>query len=80
MLDLANDTEFGLLASIWTENKQRQQFFVSRLETGIVAVNNTSRINHRTPWGGLKQSGLGRRYGQLGLDVFFEYKTVWSCD
>lgn len=79
-LDLANDTEFGLLASIWTENKQRQQFFVSRLETGIVAVNNTSRINHRTPWGGFKQSGLGRRYGQLGLDVFFEYKTVWRCD
>lgn len=31
----------------------------------------------RTPWGGFKQSGLGRRYGELGLEPFFAYKTVW---
>lgn len=77
-IDLANDTEFGLLASIWTTNPNRQQFFVSRLEAGIVGVNNNGGLNHRTPWGGFKQSGIGRRYGQLGLDVFYECKTIWS--
>ena len=79
-LNLANDTDFGLLASIWTENPQREQFFVSRLETGIVGVNNNGRIDHRTPWGGFKQSGIGRRYGQLGLDVFYECKTIWKSN
>ena len=77
-IDLANDTEFGLLASIWTTNPKIQQFFVSRLETGIVGVNNNGGLNYRTPWGGFKQSGIGRRYGQLGLDVFYECKTIWS--
>ena len=79
-LNLANDTDFGLLASIWTENPQREQFFVSRLETGIVGVNNNGRIDHRAPWGGFKQSGIGRRYGQLGLDVFYECKTIWKSN
>ena len=77
-IELANDTEFGLLASIWTTNPKIQQFFVSRLETGIVGVNNNGGLNYRTPWGGFKQSGIGRRYGQLGLDVFYECKTIWS--
>jgi acyl-CoA reductase-like NAD-dependent aldehyde dehydrogenase len=47
------------------------------LEVGIVTVNSGSALSHRTPWGGFKQSGIGRRYGEMGLEPFFEYKTVW---
>ena len=59
------------------EEAERQRYFVRRLEVGIVAINSASMLSHRTPWGGFKQSGIGRRYGELGLEPFFEYKTVW---
>ncbi len=76
-LALANDTDYGLLVSLWTNEPERQRYFVRRLEVGIVTVNSASMLSHRTPWGGFKQSGIGRRYGEMGLEPFFEYKTVW---
>lgn len=76
-LALANDTDYGLLVSLWTLNPERQRYCVRRLEVGVVAINSASMLSHRTPWGGFKQSGMGRRYGELGLEPFFEYKTVW---
>jgi len=76
-LALANDTDYGLLASLWTRESERQRYFVQRLEVGIVTINSASMLSHRTPWGGFKQSGIGRRYGEMGLEPFFEYKTVW---
>ena len=78
VLALANDTDYGLLVSLWTLDPERQRYFVRRLEVGVVAINSASMLSHRTPWGGFKQSGLGRRYGELGLEPFFEYKTVWT--
>ena len=77
-LALASDTDYGLLVSLWTLDPERQRYFVRRLEVGVVAINSASMLSHRTPWGGFKQSGLGRRYGELGLEPFFEYKTVWT--
>ena len=77
-LALANDTDYGLLVSLWTQDPERQRHFVRRLEVGIVAINSGSMLSHRTPWGGFKQSGIGRRYGEIGLEPFFEYKTVWT--
>ncbi|MDE2832176.1 MAG: aldehyde dehydrogenase family protein [Gemmatimonadota bacterium] len=76
-LSLANDTDYGLIASVWTQDPERQRYFIRRLEMGIVAINSASMLSHRTPWGGFKQSGIGRRYGEMGLEPFFEYKTVW---
>ena len=76
-LALANDTDYGLLVSLWTREPERQRYFVRRLEVGVVTVNSGSALSHRTPWGGFKQSGIGRRYGEMGLEPFFEYKTVW---
>jgi acyl-CoA reductase-like NAD-dependent aldehyde dehydrogenase len=76
-LALANDTDYGLLVSLWTPESERQRHFVRRLEVGIVTINSASMLSHRTPWGGFKQSGIGRRYGEMGLEPFFEYKTVW---
>ncbi len=76
-LALANDTDYGLLVSLWTQEPVRQRHFVRRLEVGVVTINSGSALSHRTPWGGFKQSGIGRRYGEMGLEPFFEYKTVW---
>ncbi len=76
-LALANDTEYGLLASLWTQDAKRQRYCIRRLETGIVTVNSASQLSHQAPWGGFKQSGIGRRYGEMGLAPFFEHKTVW---
>ncbi|MBT3604859.1 MAG: aldehyde dehydrogenase family protein, partial [Candidatus Latescibacteria bacterium] len=45
---------------------------------GTVVVNRGSVLSTRSPWGGFKQSGIGRRYGEQGLEPFFEYKTVWT--
>ena len=45
--------------------------------TGLYAPRVIGELSHRTPWGGFKQSGIGRRYGEMGLEPFFEYKTVW---
>jgi acyl-CoA reductase-like NAD-dependent aldehyde dehydrogenase len=76
-LALANDTDYGLLVSLWTQDADRQRYFARRLEVGIVTMNSASMLSHRTPWGGVKQSGIGRRYSDMGLEPFFEYKTVW---
>ena len=76
-LALANDTDYGLLVSLWTREPKRQRYCVRRLEVGVVVVNNATMLSYRTPWGGFKQSGIGRRYGEMGLEPFFEYKTVW---
>ena len=76
-LELANDTDYGLLVSLWTQDAERQRYFARRLEVGVVTINSGSMLSHRTPWGGFKQSGIGRRYGDMGLEPFFEYKTVW---
>ena len=76
-LTLANDTEYGLLASLWTQDAKRQRYCIRRLEMGIVTVNSASQLSHQAPWGGFKQSGIGRRYGEMGQAPFFEHKTVW---
>ena len=44
--------------------------------TGLYAPRVIGALSHRTPWGGFKQSGIDRRYGEVGLDPFVEYKTV----
>ena len=79
-LALANDTDYGLLVSLWTREAERQRYFVRRLEVGVVAINSASMLSHRTPWGGFKQSGIGRRYGEMGLEPFFEYKRCGSLE
>ena len=48
-LALANDTDYGLLVSLWTREPKRQRYCIRRLEVGVVAVNNASMLSHRTP-------------------------------
>lgn len=66
---LANDSPFGLTASVWTKNLRKGRRVASRIEAGTVMVNEVLYTHGiaQAPWGGVKQSGLGRTHGRLGL-------------
>src|SRR6516164_1761793 len=72
---IANDTPYGLSGSIWTENLGRALRVARAVETGNLSVNSHSSVRYWTPFGGFKQSGLGRELGPDALDAFTEVKT-----
>jgi aldehyde dehydrogenase (NAD+) len=74
---IANDTSYGLAAGVWTENVKRAHRMVSRLRAGTVWVNNYRLVSHAVPFGGYKQSGVGREMGPEALNEFTELKSVW---
>jgi acyl-CoA reductase-like NAD-dependent aldehyde dehydrogenase len=74
---LANDTPYGLSGSIWTENLGRALRVARGVETGNLSVNSHSSVRYWTPFGGFKQSGLGRELGPDALDAFTEVKNVF---
>jgi aldehyde dehydrogenase (NAD+) len=76
-LALANHTSYGLAAAVWTDNLQRAHRIVARLRAGTVWVNNYRLVSHAVPFGGYKQSGVGREMGPDALHEFTELKSVW---
>jgi len=74
---LANDTPYGLSGSIWTGNVGRAIRVARAVETGNLSVNSHSSVRYWTPFGGFKQSGLGRELGPDALDSFTEIKNVF---
>jgi aldehyde dehydrogenase (NAD+) len=74
---IANDTIYGLAAGVWTENVRRAHRMVSRLRAGTVWVNNYRLVTYAAPFGGFKQSGLGRELGPESLHEYTEVKSVW---
>ena len=74
---LANDTPYGLSGSIWTDNVGRAIRVARGVETGNLSVNSHSSVRYWTPFGGFKQSGLGRELGPDALDAFTETKNVF---
>jgi aminomuconate-semialdehyde/2-hydroxymuconate-6-semialdehyde dehydrogenase len=75
-LQLANDTPYGLSATLWTRDIDRAMRFSKQLQTGIVWVNTWLNRDLRTPFGGTKQSGVGREGGWEALRFFTEAKNV----
>ena len=74
---IANDSEYGLSGSIWTENLGRGLRVARAVEAGNLSVNSHSSVRYSTPFGGFKQSGLGRELGPDALDAFTEVKNVF---
>ncbi|WP_136414158.1 2-hydroxymuconic semialdehyde dehydrogenase [Herbaspirillum sp. ST 5-3] len=72
----ANDTTYGLAASIWTTNLQRGHRVAAKIEAGLVWVNSWFLRDLRTPFGGAKQSGIGREGGVHSLEFYTELKNV----
>jgi aminomuconate-semialdehyde/2-hydroxymuconate-6-semialdehyde dehydrogenase len=73
---LANDTRYGLSSAIWTSNLQRAHRVAAAVEAGIVWVNSWFLRDLRTPFGGMKQSGIGREGGVHSLEFYTELKNV----
>ncbi|HLL67027.1 MAG TPA: aldehyde dehydrogenase family protein [Micromonosporaceae bacterium] len=74
---LANDTEYGLSGSIWTRDLGRGIRVARGVESGNLSVNSNSSVRYATPFGGMKQSGLGRELGPDALAPFTEVKNVF---
>ncbi len=76
-IEMANDTPYGLSGSIWTGSVGRAIRVARGVETGNLSVNSHSSVRYWTPFGGFKQSGLGRELGPDALDAFTETKNVF---
>jgi acyl-CoA reductase-like NAD-dependent aldehyde dehydrogenase len=76
-LRIANATEYGLSGSIWTRDIGRALRVARGVEAGNLSVNSHSSVRYSTPFGGFKQSGLGRELGPDALDAFTETKNVF---
>ncbi len=78
-VELANDTPYGLSGSIWTRDLGRAIRVSRGVEAGNLSVNSHSSVRYWTPFGGFKQSGLGRELGPDALDAFTEVKNVFMA-
>jgi succinate-semialdehyde dehydrogenase/glutarate-semialdehyde dehydrogenase len=75
-IEMANDTEFGLVSYVFTADLNRALKVCERLETGMIGLNQGMVSNPAAPFGGVKQSGLGREGGRAGIEEYLETKYV----
>jgi aldehyde dehydrogenase (NAD+) len=73
---IANDSIYGLAGGVWSSDNARAVKVAEQMRTGTVWINDWHMINPRFPFGGYKQSGLGREHGQLGFNEYREVKHV----
>ncbi|WP_336330652.1 NAD-dependent succinate-semialdehyde dehydrogenase [Haloarcula sp. CGMCC 1.2071] len=74
---VANDTRFGLGASLWTADRERGQRLAREVSAGCVYINEMTKSDPRVPFGGIKDAGYGRELSEMGIKEFVNKKTVW---
>ena len=74
---ICNDSEYGLSGSVWTENGAKALRVARAMEAGAISVNSNSSVRYSTPFGGFKQSGLGREHSMAVMDGYTELKNVF---
>ncbi len=75
-IQMANDTPYGLAAYIYTQDLDTAFYAAQRIRAGGIGINVNDITDIRGPFGGMKQSGIGRELGQPGLDAYMEVKHV----
>ena len=75
-IEMANDTSYGLGSAVFTQNITRAHRVAKRIEAGTVWINTSSGTDYRIPFGGVKQSGMGRELGEAALHEYTTIKSV----
>ena len=73
---IANDSDYGLCGSVWTTDPEHGAAVAAQVRTGVVAVNSSMILDFNAPFGGFKQSGVGRELGPEGIDPYTEYQSI----
>ncbi len=77
LVRMANDSRYGLAAAVWTSDMSRALTTARAIRAGVVWVNDTQIAPLQAPWGGFKESGVGRELGSHGLADYLETKHVY---
>jgi aldehyde dehydrogenase (NAD+) len=79
-ISLANNSKYGLAGAVWSKNSDRAEKIASKMEAGTVWINEYHLLNPGMPFGGFKQSGIGREMGTEGIMSYLEVRHVWESD
>ncbi len=74
---IANDSAYGLAAGVWTSNMRTAHRMAALLDAGMVWINTYRAVSYMAPFGGMKQSGIGRENGMEAIDEYLQTKCVW---
>jgi betaine-aldehyde dehydrogenase len=74
---IANDTIYGLSGSVWTRDGAKALRVARAIDTGVISINSNTSVRVATPFGGFKQSGIGRELGPDALEAYTELKNVY---
>jgi len=75
-IKIANDSDYGLCGSVWTTDAEHGAAVAAQVHTGVVAINSAMILDFNAPFGGFKQSGIGRELGPEGIGPYTEYQTI----